>query len=33
MERSPTKEVLPSFRSFGDKFEPRYIFGARSLDQ
>jgi hypothetical protein len=33
MERSPTKEDKSSFRSFGDKFEPRYILGAGSLDQ
>ena len=33
MERSSTKKDFSFFRSFGDKFEPRYILGAGSLDQ
>ena len=34
-ERSPTNPEITKreVRSFGDRLEPRYIFGAESLDQ
>ena len=32
-ERSPTARSEDQARSFGAKLEPRYIFGAESLDQ
>ena len=32
-ERSPTDYIFMQSLSFGDVLEPRYIFGAESLDQ
>lgn len=33
MDRSSTNDIYMSFRVFGVLFEPRYIFGAKPLDQ
>ena len=33
-QRSPTKPLVPrGFHSFGSMLEPRYVVGARTLDQ